>query len=236
MTGQTICMKPAATRSKTERRPRARSVQPVDRAEEQPHRRGALLEVQSRQARASRRRARCAWHPQAAVQGQPVDARRAGARGRAAPGVGSDDRAGVAERRRAEAAGLARPDEQRPGSGDPHHRADAEFAVELAQGEGSRAVRAQPGGLGTRARDHGQPRQGRLEPRPAAPGDPLSRHHGRIRQPPDSRRRVSLVERSQRQEADHQQLHDRGRSRAPARPRQGRNRRRTARRRRSSLA
>ena len=37
--------------------------------------------------------------------------------------------------------------------------------------------------------------EGRLEPRPAAPGDPLSRHHGRIREPPDSRRRVSHVER-----------------------------------------
>src|SRR5205823_5838365 len=65
--------------------------------------------------------------------------------------------------------------------------------LELDEAEGKSAVRAEPEPLAARARNPLEHRQGRRESGFAAQGNPLHRHHGRFRQPPDSGRCVPGV-------------------------------------------
>ena len=122
----------------------------ADRAEEQPHRRGALLEgLQPVQARTARRGAHHARRSAEAVRRQPLDQGRQGARGRSAAGLRPDGLAGVAGRRGAEADGAARHHAERSRAGAADHREDAD-RHQLAEGQGPRAVRPQPEPLGAR--------------------------------------------------------------------------------------
>ena len=70
-----------------------------DRNEEQPHRRGDVLEgLQPGEARAARRSAHHAQRSDQAVRRQPLDQRRQGARSRSAAGLGPGGLPGVAGR------------------------------------------------------------------------------------------------------------------------------------------